>query len=149
MIQDDKKTLIMLVSDVHRQFGHKIRELEKHNEYINTSNDYNYTSGTIQNNVSLTNSLIAAYRVAGKEIKYNFLGYIVHSVFGLEKSAIELGDIIIKCEGVELTEEVTISSVLASKYGTYEKDTMKLTTNDKQRYIYKRSVPSGAEHGRL
>ena len=31
MIQDDKKTLIMLVGDIHRQFGHKIRELEKNN----------------------------------------------------------------------------------------------------------------------
>ena len=38
MIQDDKKTLIMLVSDVHRQFGHKIRELEKHNEYGSSVN---------------------------------------------------------------------------------------------------------------
>ena len=29
MIQDDKKTLMMLIADVHRQFGHRIRELEK------------------------------------------------------------------------------------------------------------------------
>lgn len=94
----------------------------EHNKYVNTSISYGHTSGSIQNNVSLDNSLIAAYRFAGKEIKYTFKGYIVHSVFGLEKSSIELGDIIIKCEGVELKEDVTIASVLASKYGTYEKD---------------------------
>ena len=31
MIKEEDKTLLMLVGDVHRQFGHKIRELEKKN----------------------------------------------------------------------------------------------------------------------
>lgn len=38
MIKDENKTLIMLVSDVHRQFGHKIRELEKTNGLGNCAN---------------------------------------------------------------------------------------------------------------
>ena len=56
------------------------------------------------------------------KINKEFKGYIVHSVFGIEKSPIELGDIIVKCEGVSLTEDITVASVLADKYGTYEKD---------------------------
>lgn len=31
MIKEEDKTLFMLIADVHRQFGHKIRELEKKN----------------------------------------------------------------------------------------------------------------------
>lgn len=96
--------------------------LEKHNQYVNTSLDYAYTSGTIQKKVSLNNSLIAGYCAAGVKLNSNFKGYIVHSVFGLEESAIKLGDVIIKCEGELLTEDLTISKVLASKYGTREED---------------------------
>lgn len=96
--------------------------LEKHNEYVNTSIEYGNTSGTIQKKVALTNSLIAGYNKAGIYIDAFFKGYIVHSIFGIHKSPIELGDIIIKCEGVELSTEVTISSVLAGIYGTYEKN---------------------------
>lgn len=96
--------------------------LDKHNEYVNTSIDYGYTSGTIQKKVSLNNSLIAGYNAANIELNAKFKGYIIHSIFGLEKSSAMLGDIIIKCEGVELTENLSISKVLADKYGTYEKD---------------------------
>lgn len=96
--------------------------LEKHNKYVNTSIEYGVISGTIQKSVALDNSLIAGYRAANIEINESFVGYIVHSVFGLEKSEIILGDIIVKCEGVELSEEVTIVNVLADKYGIYEKD---------------------------
>ena len=99
--------------------------LEVHNKYVNTSLEYGNTSGTIQKRVALNNSLIAGYRAAGKQISATFKGYIVHSVFGIEKSPIELGDIIIKCEGVELSEEVTISKVLAEKYGIREEDGIK------------------------
>ena len=38
MITDVTKTLMMLIGDVHRQFGHRIRELEKHNGLGNCSN---------------------------------------------------------------------------------------------------------------
>lgn len=96
--------------------------LEEHNQYVNTSLEYGNTSGTIQKNVALKNSLIAGYLAAGVKINKEFKGYIVHSVFGIEKSPIELGDIIIKCEGVSLTEDVTVASVLSDKYGIYEKD---------------------------
>lgn len=37
-MNEHNKTLLMLISDVYRQFGHKIRELEKHNGYGNCSN---------------------------------------------------------------------------------------------------------------
>lgn len=33
MIKEEDKTLFMLIADVHRQFGHKIREIEKKNGY--------------------------------------------------------------------------------------------------------------------
>ena len=96
--------------------------LEVHNQYVNTSIEYGNTSGTIQKRVALNNSLIAGYRAAGVNLNAIFKGYIVHSVFGIEKSSIELGDIIIKCEGVELSIDTTIASVLAEKYGTYEEN---------------------------
>lgn len=96
--------------------------LDKHNKYVNTSLEYASSSGTIQKNVALDNSLIAGYRAANVEINAKFKGYIVHSIFGLEESEIKLGDIIVKCEGIELTESVTINRVLAQKYGTYEQD---------------------------
>lgn len=96
--------------------------IEKHNKYVNTSIEYGNTSGTIQKRVALNNALIAGYRAAGVGINAEFKGYIVHSVFGIEKSPIELGDVIIKCEGVDLKEDVTIANVLASKYGTYEEN---------------------------
>lgn len=96
--------------------------IEKHNKYVNTSLEYASSSGTIQKNVALDNSLIAGYRAANVDINAKFKGYIVHSVFGLESSEIKLGDIIIKCEGVELTNSLTINRVLAQKYGTYEQD---------------------------
>ncbi len=38
MIQDDKKTLMMLIADVHRQFGHRIREMEKNSGSNNCGN---------------------------------------------------------------------------------------------------------------
>ena len=96
--------------------------LEKHNVYVNTSIEYGNTSGTIQKRVALTNSLIAGYNRAGVYIDTTFKGYIVHSVFGIEKSSIELGDVIVKCEGIELTSKVTIANALASVYGTYEEN---------------------------
>ena len=96
--------------------------LEKHNKYVNTSLEYAASSGTIQKKVALDNSLIAGYRAASVELNAKFKGYIVHSVFGLEESLIKLGDIITKCEGVELTDTLTISDVLAKKYGLYEKN---------------------------
>ena len=52
--------------------------LEKHNKYVNTSIKYGATSGTIQKNVALDNSLIAGYRAANIEINELFVGYIVH-----------------------------------------------------------------------
>lgn len=94
--------------------------VEKHNEYVNTSNEYNYTSGTIQKNVSLCNSLIVGYNAANETINATFNGYIVHSIFGINPTNIKLGDIIIKCEGMELTEKFTISHALAETYGTYQ-----------------------------
>jgi PDZ domain-containing protein len=102
--------------------------IEKHNEYINTSNDYNYTSGTIQKSVSLCNSLIAGYNAASLDINAVFNGYIVHSIFGIDPTDIMLGDVIIKCEGITLTESYTINHALVETHGTYE-------TEDGSRYI--------------
>ena len=96
--------------------------IEKHDDYTNTSVEYGYTSGTIQKNVSLTNSLIVGYTYANKQIGKEFLGYIVHSIFGKGESLFKLGDIIVKCEGISLTENLTVSKVLADKYGVITGD---------------------------
>lgn len=102
--------------------------VEKHNEYVNTSIEYGYTSGTIQKNVSLTNSIIAGYRHAGKEINATFKGNIVHSIFGLEESVFRLGDIIIECEGTKVLENYSMWNILQDLYGIYE-------ANDGEYYI--------------
>ena len=91
--------------------------IEEHNKYVNTSVEYETTSGTIQKKVALNNSLIAGYNAANVNIDATFKGYIVHTIFGTGKNPLELGDIITKCEGVELTEDVTITDVLIDKYG--------------------------------
>lgn len=102
--------------------------IEAHNDYVNTSYDYAYSSGTIQKNVSLTNSIIAGYRQAGKEINASFKGNIVHTIFGLDKSPFQLGDIIIECEGEKVLENYSMWNILQKLYGVYQAD-------DKEYYI--------------
>ncbi len=94
--------------------------IEEHNEYVNTSLEYGYTSGTIQKEVSLTNSIIAGYRHANKEINATFKGNIVHSIFGLEASVFKLGDIIIECEGQQVLENYSMWNILQKLYGIFQ-----------------------------
>lgn len=96
--------------------------LEEHNQYVNTSVEYSQTSGTIQKNVSLTNSLIIAYRLAGKQINALFKGNIVHSIFGLGDSKFKLGDIIIECQGMKVTEDKTVTDILLETEGKIQGD---------------------------
>lgn len=93
--------------------------LEKHNNYVNTSYEYNLSSGTIQKNVSLTNSLVAGYKKAGKTIDTEFKGFIIHSIYGDGAKYFQIGDIITEVEGIEAKDEDNLypGNILLTKYG--------------------------------
>lgn len=91
--------------------------VEKHNDIEDTSWDYQYASGTIQKNVSLSNALICSFELAGKKIDYSYKGEIIHSIYGNQKSPFEIGDIITAVNGVEVSKDKGLSEVLAEICG--------------------------------
>lgn len=92
--------------------------LDEHNDFVNTSINYQYSSGTIQKNVSLTNALIAGFKKSEKDINYKFHGDIIHSIYGQTQSPFKIGDIIIECEGYEIKEDLNVTQALVKKFGT-------------------------------
>lgn len=82
--------------------------------YIQLSNKENYRSGTIQKNVSITNSLIAAYRSAGKEIITVFQGMIIHTTSVDKADGLYIGDIITEWEGNPITNGDTLRNLIAN-----------------------------------
>lgn len=97
----------------------KFSILEKHNNYVNTSYEYGISSGSIQKNVSLTNSLLAGYSKAGKSIDATFKGFIIHSIYGDGDKYFEIGDVITEVEGIEAKDETSLypGNILLSLYG--------------------------------
>lgn len=87
-------------------------EVEESLPFIHLSGKENYRSGTIQKNVSITNSLIAAYRSAGKEIKTVFEGMIIHTTTIDKADGLFIGDIITEWEGTPITDGNTLSNLI-------------------------------------
>ena len=96
--------------------------VEKHNDMIQTSTNYEYASGSLQKTISHTNALIAGYKQAGKQIDYNYRGAIVHTIFGNSIGVFEVADIIKKIDNEEITETNSIISALKNVCGVVERN---------------------------
>ena len=83
----------------------KIVEIDKSSELIQMTSQESYTSGTIQKNVSINNSIILAYKEANKEIETEYHGLIVHTVFADVTYDVKIGDIITKYNSEVITDE--------------------------------------------
>lgn len=92
------------------------------NPYANVSKSYEYTDidyqdmyngGVIDKRVSIYNSIIAGYRLAGYDIKYSFLGYIVDTITTYVDSDLEIGDIIVGINGKKLSNEYSVKDAIS------------------------------------
>lgn len=89
-----------------------IVSVEESSELIQMTDAESVSSGTIQKNVSINNSIILAYKTAGKEISTNYHGLIVHTVFKDVTYDVKIGDVITKYNGENITDEKTFRSKL-------------------------------------
>lgn len=105
----------------------KIVDLDESFELIQMTSKESFTSGTIQKNVSINNSIILAYNQANKKIESEYKGLIVHTVFKDFKYDIRIGDIITKYNNEEVTDEVTFTNKLIQD--VREKNNITLTIN--------------------
>lgn len=87
---------------------------------INLSKEESKTSGRIQKMVSINNALIAGYLEANKEIVYEHIGIIIHTVTTDLAKGLELGDIIINWEGKKITDEFNSNDFQVTKQNNYE-----------------------------
>lgn len=97
--------------------NYKYASLSKHNDLFNTDYDFIHSSGTVEKNVSITNGIIAGFNAASIELDYEYLGDIVHYMFGLEEPQIQLGDIILECDGELVTKDNSYRTILRNEYG--------------------------------
>ena len=79
--------------------------LEKIPENLNTSNDYSESQGSLHRTLSIQNSVIAAYNLAGYPLEKTFLGYCVSSISTYHSSDIKINEYVTKIDGIKLTEE--------------------------------------------
>ena len=105
----------------------RIVDLNESSELIQMTNQESYTSGTIQKNVSINNSIILAYNQANKKIESEYKGLIVHTVFKDFKYDIRIGDIITKYNNEEVTDAVIFTNRLIQD--VREKNNIILTIN--------------------
>lgn len=87
-------------------------EVSKTYEYNNLSYDEAYQGGVIQKKISLYNSLIAGYKMAGYDLDYQFIGYIIHTRLSYTDDKLSIGDIITHVEGHKLDNEYTLSQAI-------------------------------------
>lgn len=110
--------------------------ISKTYKQLNLSNVEQRASGTIQKNVSITNSLIIGYETAKKygvdcNIKYHLEGYIIDRVYNyLSKDTLEIGDIITSINGISLKEN-TLQSV-TDKIGSTDSYDLVVNRNNKE-----------------
>lgn len=109
----------------------KIVDIEESFELIQMTNHESYTSGTIQKNVSINNSIILAYNQANKKIESEYKGLIVHTVFKDFKYDIRIGDIITKYNNQEVTDEVTFRDKLIQDVREKNNITLTISRNGK------------------
>lgn len=87
---------------------------------INLSKEESKTSGRIQKIISINNALIAGYHEANKEIEYEHIGIIIHTVTTDLAKGLELGDIIINWDGKKITEVINPNDFQVTKQNNYE-----------------------------
>ena len=75
--------------------------VEPISEIVDGTSVRNSKSGTIQKNNSINNSIICAYKEAGFDIKYQYLGVIIHTLAIDSTPDLEVGDIISAVAGYE------------------------------------------------
>lgn len=83
----------------------KIVTVEETSELVQMTDAESVTSGRIQKNVSINNAIILAYKTAGKEISTNYHGLIIHTVYNDVTYDVEIGDVITKYNGENVTNE--------------------------------------------
>ncbi len=83
-----------------------IASIDETSEYVQMTNSESYSSGTIQKNVSINNAIILAYKMANKNIVTNYHGLIVHTVFKDITYDVQIGDVITKYNGENITNEI-------------------------------------------
>ena len=73
--------------------------IEPSSEVVSRNDIRNSKSGIIQKNVSITNSIICAYKEAGMTIEYHYDGVIIHTLYNYASMDLHVGDIINKIDG--------------------------------------------------
>ncbi len=89
-----------------------IVSIDETSEYVQMTTTENYTSGSIQKNVSINNAIILAYKLANKKIVTQYHGLIVHTVFKDIAYNMKIGDVITKYNGVNVTNEIDFENQL-------------------------------------
>lgn len=138
--------------------------ISKTSEYEVTDLDLVYTSGVIQKRVSIYNSIVSGYKLAGfDEIidESSYKGYIIHTLTTYADSQLKIGDIITgfnNCEFVGLTgknefDELTSSIVFEQnkmypinilRYNSSLEKYEKLSFNIKTDYFYQNDLKTAA-----
>lgn len=93
----------------------KYDTVSKTNDYVVTDLDLSYTSGEIQKEVSINNSLIAGYTAAGYDIEYtdvNDNGYVIHTLATYASSNLLLKDQILAVNGEKVSRENSLSQLI-------------------------------------
>lgn len=121
--------------------------IEPVSEYVDGTSVRNSKSGQIQKNNSINNSVICAYEKAGFDIKYKYVGVIVHTLAIDATLDLEVGDIISAVCGIEFESMNEFYRLFnAARYSDhfFDKDTLTckvpLTVNGEERIVSTTSV---------
>lgn len=87
-------------------------EVSESVEYYDISYNDMYKGGTIQKKISLYNAIIAGYKMAGYDLDYNFIGYIIHTKLTYADESLAIGDIITHVNGQKLSNEYSMSQAI-------------------------------------
>lgn len=87
-------------------------EVSESVEYYDISYNDMYKGGTIQKRVSLYNAIIAGYKMAGYDLDYSFVGYIIHTKLTYADDFLEVGDIVTHVNGQKLSNEYSLSQAI-------------------------------------
>ena len=102
----------------------------------------NQKSGSVQKQVSITDSIICAYKKANIDINYEYLGLIIETVSVYTPETIQVGDVITKVNGVSFSN----SEEFLALYNSYRRSSecyneekkawlIPLTINDEDKII--------------
>lgn len=95
--------------------------------YQNTDDNYTFTQGTIDRNMSIRNAIISGYEKAGYNVEVSFKGYIVRAIYYFDVDInFELNDLILKVDNIELSDQVSFTDVIKSLREN-DKDKMNFT----------------------